>query len=50
LSSVEIINANQWISTPVFAAALFRSECFGVGVIKKLRLSHSRKPPEITFV
>jgi hypothetical protein len=31
-SRVEIINSYQWISTSAFAAAVFRSECFGDGV------------------
>jgi hypothetical protein len=31
-SRVEIINASQRISTPVFSAVDFGSECFGDGV------------------
>jgi hypothetical protein len=31
-SRVEIINAYQQISTSAFAAAVFRSDCFGDGV------------------
>jgi hypothetical protein len=49
-SRVEIINASQRISTSAFAAAIFRSECFGDGVSKKLRLPNFRKPPETPFV
>jgi hypothetical protein len=45
-SCVEISNAYQWISTSAFAAAVFRSDRFGDGVSKKLRLSSFRKPSE----